>query len=94
MATRALLRETPIVTGAARGAATARAFAAGGATLILNDILKDQFETWAASLDGEQQCVADGISEPADAMAAGALTGTGRIDVPVNNAGTMFCRDN
>lgn len=77
-----------IVTGAARGIgeATARLFAAEGATLILNDIDAEPLEAVARELGAHP--VAGDVAHDADRIVNAALERTGTVDVLVNNAGT------
>ncbi len=80
---------TAIVTGAARGigAAIAQTLAQAGATLILADISPTIHEL-AKSLPNAHALQAD-ITTPdgAEALAALAMSATGRLDILVNNAG-------
>jgi 3alpha(or 20beta)-hydroxysteroid dehydrogenase len=80
-----------IVTGAARGqgAATARLFAAQGATVVLTDILDDEGEDIAAAIGGDAGYRRLDITDPDGwRQAASAIIDRhGRIDILVNNAG-------
>lgn len=80
--------KTVLVTGAARGfgAAAARAFAAGGATLVLGDISGNGL---GAGLEAHTLC--GDVSDPdyAQALVDLALTQTGRLDIAINNAGIL-----
>lgn len=82
-----------LVTGASRGigAATARAFGAAGASVVLVARSADALASVAADVEragGEALVVpADlGVAEAADAMVAAAVDRFGRLDVAVNSA--------
>ncbi len=83
-----------LISGAARGlgAATARLFAAEGASVVLGDLRDSDGETVAADIaasGGVARFVhLDVTSEPDwQAAVAAAVSGYGRLDVLVNNAG-------
>jgi len=77
-----------VITGAARGIgeATARLFAAEGATLALNDVDEEPLRELAASLDAV--AVPGDVARDAERIVAEALAAHGAIDIVVNNAGT------
>ena len=77
-----------VITGAARGIgeATARLFAAEGATLILNDIDAGPLDEVARDLGA--QAVAGDVARDAERVIAAALEHAGAVDILVNNAGT------
>jgi NAD(P)-dependent dehydrogenase (short-subunit alcohol dehydrogenase family) len=81
-----------LVTGAARGfgAAAARAFADGGARLLLADIDAEGLAATAASLPGALSEAGD-MADPATArrLVARAAAAFGRLDIAVNNAGIV-----
>ncbi len=85
--------KTAIVTGAARGIglAIARALAAGGADLVLVDVLEDELQQAADSLDGATSVrtfAVDVTDETAvEKMIDDVVEQTGRLDILVNNAG-------
>ena len=88
------LGRTALVTGAARGigAAIAGRLAAGGATVIVADILTDEGRTTAAELRErgyDARFVPLDVADPVswDQAAADVLAETGGLDVVVNNAG-------
>lgn len=81
-----------LITGAAKGigAATAHAFAAGGATVVLADIDMGPLEATHAALPGSgHMALRLDVTSEADWQAAMARVGAafGRLDVLVNNAG-------
>src|SRR6266542_4330129 len=86
--------QVAIVTGAARGigAATARALAGQGASVILNDVDEQALETTtralrAAGADADS-IVADVTSAPdAERLIERVLRERGRLDALVNNVG-------
>ena len=85
--------KTAIVTGAARGIGLeiARTLAAGGAALVLVDVLEDELQAAADSLAGAasvRACAVDVTDEAAvEKMIDEVVEQTGRIDILVNNAG-------
>jgi len=85
--------KTAIVTGAARGIGfeIARTLAAGGAALVLVDVLEDELKTAADSLDGAASVRAYAVDVTDEAavekMIDEVIEQTGRIDILVNNAG-------
>ncbi|MCZ7561169.1 MAG: SDR family oxidoreductase [Burkholderiaceae bacterium] len=98
MGTGTLQGKTAIITGAARGigAATAMRLCEQGATLALNDIDADALETLMRRLPGSSHLSVPGdISsyETARKLAAAALQRAGRIDILINNAAILHCRD-
>jgi ketoreductase RED2 len=87
-----LRRKVALVTGSSSGigAATARALAAGGATVVVNSARSvEAGRAVAAELPGAsylQGDVAD--AEQAEALVEGVVERHGRLDILVNNAGT------
>jgi len=85
--------KTAIVTGAARGIGLeiARRLAAGGATVVLVDVLVDALKDAAARMDGAKAVLTYAISVTDEAaiekMMDEVSEKTGRIDILVNNAG-------
>jgi NAD(P)-dependent dehydrogenase (short-subunit alcohol dehydrogenase family) len=83
-----------IITGAAGGigAATARRFAAEGASLLLTDAHEEGARQLARELGGDAASLAHDVTSEQDwqAVAAAALEAHGRIDVLVNNAGVFL----
>ncbi|MFJ1708649.1 SDR family NAD(P)-dependent oxidoreductase [Kitasatospora sp. NPDC088346] len=91
-----LAGKSAVVTGAARGIgrATAELFAAEGARLVVTDVAAAELEQLRgrlAAAGAEVRAVAGDVAEPADArrMVEEAVTGYGRIDVLVANAGIL-----
>ncbi|GAA5140479.1 SDR family NAD(P)-dependent oxidoreductase [Pseudonocardia adelaidensis] len=85
-----------VVTGAGRGLGRsyARALAAAGASVVVNDLDADVAdETVAAIVDAGGNAVAEvgavGGSEIADALVARAVDEFGRLDVMITNAGAL-----
>ena len=88
-----------LVTGAARGIgrATAKTFAAAGASVAIVDRDGPEAESVATSICDQGRraiALAADVSDPAavGAAVAGAVESFGRLDVLVNNAGTHFAR--
>ena len=85
--------KTAIVTGAARGIGLeiARTLAAGGAALVLVDVLEDELQAAADSLDGAASVRAYAVDvtdeRGVEKMIDEVVEQTGRIDILVNNAG-------
>jgi NAD(P)-dependent dehydrogenase (short-subunit alcohol dehydrogenase family) len=83
--------KTVLVTGGGSGLglATARRFAEGGATVVINDLREEAASTAAAQLGPEHLGVGGDVSKEPDvkAFVAEAAALTGRIDILVNNAG-------
>jgi 2-hydroxycyclohexanecarboxyl-CoA dehydrogenase len=87
-------RKTALITGAASGIgrATAQAFAAGGARVLLADIDRERGQQAAAALRGEGR-LAEFVEvdmtdqQSIEAMARGVLTAEGAPDIVVNGAG-------
>lgn len=77
--------------GAGLGRAEARALAAAGARVVLNDLpgAADEAAEEIRSLGGEAVVVSGDVGEraTADAMVAAAVDQLGRLDIVVNNAG-------
>ncbi|MEM0984504.1 MAG: SDR family oxidoreductase [Planctomycetota bacterium] len=86
--------KTAIVTGASSGIghATARVFAARDANLVIAARRKDRLKELADQIgsDRVEVCTADVSSKPdIEAMISAAIDRFGRLDVLVNNAGTV-----
>ena len=85
--------KTAIVTGGARGIglAIARGLAAGGATVVLVDVLEDALKQAAANLPGAKQVLTYKVDVTDEAsvekMIDEVAEKTGRIDILINNAG-------
>jgi 3alpha(or 20beta)-hydroxysteroid dehydrogenase len=74
--------------GRGQGAAEGRLLAAHGATVVLADVLDEEGEQTAGSIDGAEYAHLDVTSEAAwDAVVADVVARHGRLDVVVNNAG-------
>jgi NAD(P)-dependent dehydrogenase (short-subunit alcohol dehydrogenase family) len=91
---RLLAGKTAIVTGASRGIgeATARAFAAAGAAVVLGARTEPEIDAVAAeivSAGGEALAVATDVTDPeaVQQLVQQALSAYGRLDVAFNNAG-------
>jgi 3alpha(or 20beta)-hydroxysteroid dehydrogenase len=85
-----------IITGGARGmgAATVRAFAGAGATVIIADVLDAEGKALAAEVPGSEFHHLDVSSEPAwEAFIAAVVARHGRIDALVNNAAILMFKD-
>jgi len=85
--------KTAIVTGGARGIglAIARQLAAGGATVVLVDVLADVLKEAAAGLAGAKEVLTYAVDVTDEAavekMMDEVVEKTGRIDILINNAG-------
>ena len=85
--------KTAIVTGGARGIglAIARQLAAGGATVVLVDVLADVLKGAAAGLAGAKEVLTYAVDVTDEAavekMMDEVVDKTGRIDILINNAG-------
>jgi NAD(P)-dependent dehydrogenase (short-subunit alcohol dehydrogenase family) len=95
MMTRLLEDKIAIVTGASRGigAATARAFAAAGASVVLAARSDSDLETLAGEIwatGGDALAVPTDVTDPAsvEALVERAVSKYGRLDVAFNNAGS------
>src|SRR5256885_3893094 len=89
--------ETAIVTGAGRGIGRAIAlrFAQAGATVVLASRTKaelDKTAEEAQALSGKALAVTADLTskKDVDALVAGAVEATGRLDIVVNNAGVFI----
>ena len=79
-----------IITGGARGqgAEEARLFAEAGARVVITDVLDEQGERTAGSVDGAEYLHLDVTSEASwEQVVADVVARHGRLDVLVNNAG-------
>ncbi len=81
-----------LITGGGRekgqGAAEGRLFASHGATVILADVLDEEGERTAGSIEGAEYLHLDVTSEAEwDAVVADIMARHGRLDVLINNAG-------
>jgi NAD(P)-dependent dehydrogenase (short-subunit alcohol dehydrogenase family) len=89
---RALSGKVTVVTGATSGigAATARLFAAEGATVVIAGRRRDEGEALAAALGAVASFVHTDVCDEADveALIAGTVDRYGRLDALVNNAGS------
>jgi NAD(P)-dependent dehydrogenase (short-subunit alcohol dehydrogenase family) len=92
--TRLLEDKIAIVTGASRGigAATARAFASAGATVVLAARTRPELDALAAEIaaaGGEALAVPTDVIDPAsvEALVERTVSAYGRLDVAFNNAG-------
>jgi len=82
-----------VVTGAGRGlgAAYARAFAARGAHVVVNDIDSEAAEELASTIDGALSWACDAAdTESATELVRGAVDSFGRLDIVVANAGSSW----
>lgn len=86
-------RKVAIVTGAAQGmgAATARLFAAEGATVVLADVSADKGGELARSIGGDAEFQSLDVRDEDNwnAVVAETVQRHGRVDLLVNNAGIM-----
>jgi NAD(P)-dependent dehydrogenase (short-subunit alcohol dehydrogenase family) len=86
-----LRNKVAIVTGAGAGigAATARLFAAEGASVVVADLNREAADAVAAEIGKAARAIAVDVRKDADAkaMIEEAVRGFGRLDVLVNNAG-------
>jgi NAD(P)-dependent dehydrogenase (short-subunit alcohol dehydrogenase family) len=90
--------KTAIITGAGAGigAATARRFAAEGATVIANDINEQYLDSLLADLPGDAHRPLPGdssLEQTAQRAVRAALDTSGRVDVLINNVGQLFFGD-
>lgn len=92
-----LAGKTALVTGATSGIglATARAFAAAGARMVLTGRDRTRGAALVAELGPIAKFIAADLAEPgaAERIASEALTDLGHIDILVNNAGILFRGD-
>jgi NAD(P)-dependent dehydrogenase (short-subunit alcohol dehydrogenase family) len=86
-----LTGKVAIVTGAGRGLglAYAKALAAAGASVVVNDADEAAALAAAKEIDGVAVAAAVGTAETADALVAAAVEHFGRLDVLVTNAGIL-----
>ncbi len=86
-----LKNKVAVITGAGSGIgeATARVFAAEGATLVLADKNRAEVEKVAASIGGKASAVVCDVTKSAEvkALVEGAAAKHGRLDILINNAG-------
>jgi 3alpha(or 20beta)-hydroxysteroid dehydrogenase len=87
-----LAGKVALISGAGRergqGAAEGRLFAAHGATVILGDVIGDEGERTAGSIDGAEYAPLDVTSEADwDRVVADIMARHGRLDIVINNAG-------
>tara|TARA_R110002020_G_scaffold48855_7_gene139558 strand:+ start:7219 stop:7995 length:777 start_codon:yes stop_codon:yes gene_type:complete len=84
---------TVILTGATGGfgRAAARYFSNAGASLVLSDLHPDPLGEVAEELGGKARAIAGDISEPelSERLVEAAMSGFGRLDIAVNNAGIV-----
>lgn len=84
---------TVILTGATGGfgRAAARYFSNAGASLVLSDLHPDPLGELAEELGGKARAIAGDISEPelSERLVEAAMSGFGRLDIAVNNAGIV-----
>ena len=88
-----LAGKVALITGGARGqgAEEGRLFAAEGATVVLTDVLDEEGEATAGSIEGASYHHLDVSSEAEwEAVVAAVVEAHGQIDVLVNNAGVDF----
>ncbi len=87
-----LAGQVALITGGARakgqGAAEGRLFASRGARVILADVIDEEGEATAGSIDGAEYVHLDVTSEESwDQVVADIIARHGRLDILVNNAG-------
>ena len=88
-----LAGKVALITGGARGqgAEEGRLFAAEGATVVLTDVLDEEGEATAGSIEGASYHHLDVSSEAEwEAVVGAVVEAHGQIDVLVNNAGVDF----